>query len=146
MAPDAHWSYYVTAYAMRDWTEGVPRHGIRWPFLRRSLPKDLESEEDLGRTYLPLAHHDGLTIRIAPNNYRLLWERGTADWWLHDARVRARGVKGLAETTKARTERFVERLVGKPKWAEGMGAEEVESTKADFGKEFGAAAAATMEA
>ena len=131
MPPDVNWSYYVTAFAMRDWTEGVS-HDIYWPFKQRNLPKNLETEEDLNRAYLPMSYDDGLTIRVATKNYRLLWERGTTDWWVHDPRTRARGLKHLPEVSEARRTKFEERFVEKPKWMEGMSEEEIEKIKSDF--------------
>ena len=154
MPPDVNWSYYVTAYGMRDWTEGVPRAGVRWPFLRRSLPRDVTgggggdnsaNDEDAlaaaARRYPPMLSDEGLTIRIAPNNYRLLWERHTADAWVNDARVRARGTRGADGARAERKARFESRFVEKPKWAEGLSREESDKVTADFRESVGVAEA-----
>ena len=141
MPLDVNWSYYVTAYAMRDWTEGVPR-SIHWPFLRRNLPKDVETEDDASKVYLPMEYNEGLTVRIAPNNYRLLWERNTTDWWVHQERARARGLKGAEALGQERKAKFEQRFVENPKWVEALGPEEVEKVKRDFQESVGASESA----
>ena len=128
---DFNWSYYVTAYVMRDWTEGVP-HEIRSPFLRRNLPKDLETEEDFNKEYLPYVGEEGLEIRVSPNNYRLIYEIGTTDWWVHDKKVRVRGEKGMPAAKEERRKKFAEKFVEKPKWMANMGPEEIEKKKAEY--------------
>ena len=139
MPPDVNWSYYVTAYGMRDWTEGVPRQRVHWPFLRRNLPREVEGDEAAARPYPPMLSDEGLTIRIAPNNYRLLWERHTADAWVHDPRVRARGLQAADGVSAERKGRFEGRFVEKPKWAEGLSREEADKVTADFRESLGTA-------
>ena len=78
---EARWSYYVSAYTMRDPTEGVPFSQMRMPFLKRNLPPKLEQEEEYNRYYRPLVHQDGLIIRICANSYHILYEPGSCDWW-----------------------------------------------------------------
>ena len=119
MGAEARWSYYVASYVMRDWTEGVP-HSIRWPFLRRNIPKDLETEEEYSQTYLPQWNEDGLSIRIAANNYHLLYDPGTADWWVHDGKVRQRGLNGAAALRKERNQLFEGKFVQNPAWMKEM--------------------------
>jgi len=118
MGAEARWSYYLAAYVMRDWTEGVP-HSIRWPFLRRNVPRDLETEEEYGQTYLPQWNEDALSIRIAANNYHLLYDPGTADWWVHDDRVRMRGLKGAQGLRKERNRKFEDKFLEHPAWMAG---------------------------
>ena len=130
---DFNWSYYVTAYVMRDWTEGVPSE-IRWPFLRRNLPKDPETEEDFDKVFLPYVGEEALEIRISPNSYRLLYEIGTTDWWVHNKKVRVRGEKGMSAAAKERRKRFTGKFIEKPKWAENMTADAVEKVKAEYNK------------
>ncbi|MCJ1249064.1 Transcriptional regulatory protein sin3 [Trapelia coarctata] len=119
MGAEARWSYYLAAYVMRDWTEGVP-HSIRWPFLRRNVPRELETEEDYGQAYLPQWNEDALSIRIAANNYHLLYDPGTADWWVHDDKVRQRGLKGAQGLRRERNKKFEEKFVEHPAWMAGM--------------------------
>ena len=130
---DFNWSYYVTAYVMRDWTEGVP-HEIRWPYLRRNLPRDPESEEEFNKDYLPFRGEEGLEIRIAPNNYRLLYEVHTTDWWLQGRKVRARGQKGMPAASEERKAKFEEKFVKNAKWMANVSLDEVDRKKAEYNK------------
>ena len=118
---------------MRDWTEGVTRD-IRWPFLRRSVLRELDAvtDTDVNPTFVPAHADEGLTVRIAPNNYRLLWERGTADWWVHNPRRRARRAHRAVALAGERRARFEAKLLETPKWADGLSAEEVQRAKATF--------------
>ena len=130
---DFNWSYYVTAYVMRDWTEGVP-HDIRWPYLRRNLPRAPESEEEFNRNYLPFMGEEGLEIRISPSNYRIIYENGTADWWVQDRKVRSRGLKGLPAANDERKSKFEEKFVKNAKWMANTSLDEVDKKKAEFNK------------
>ena len=125
MTAESRWSYYISSYVMRDWTEGVT-HRIQWPFLRRNLPKDLDSEEDYGQAYLPQWNEDGLIIRIAMNNYHILYEPGTTDWWVHDHQVRQRGMTGAEALRQLRKRGFEERFVHNAKWMSDLSQEDVD--------------------
>jgi paired amphipathic helix protein Sin3a len=117
---------------MNDWTEGVS-HEISWPFLRRNLPKDLETEEDYGKTYLPQWNQDGLTVKVCPNSYHLLWDEGT-DWFFHDTRVSQRGLGGMAALKDERKDQFEEKFVKNAKWMAGMNLDEVTNINTNFNK------------
>ena len=123
MTAEARWSYYISSYIMRDPTEGVPRD-IQWPFLRRNTHRDLDTEEDYGQNYLPQWNEDGLTVRVGWN-YRIVYDADTTDWWVHDEKVRRRGLKGAASLGRERNRIFEEKLVRNPSWAHGMSADQV---------------------
>ena len=56
--------------------------------------------------------HDGLVIRISSNNYHLLYDPFTADWWVQSATFRKRGLGGMLELREERRKglhRLVER-------------------------------------
>ena len=125
MTAESRWSYYISSYVMRDWTEGVT-HRIQWPFLRRNLPRDLDSEEDYGQAYLPQWNEDGLTIRIAMNNYHILYDPGTADWWIHDDHVRRRGMTGAEVLKQLRKKVFEEKFVHNTNWMGELSQEDVD--------------------
>ena len=118
---------------MRDWTEGVP-HAIRMPYLRRNIPRAPESEEEFNSNYLPFVGEEGLEIRISPNNYRLLYETGTTDWWVQDPRVRSRSQKGLSAANDDRKSKFEEKFVKNAKWMANASLDEVDRKKAEFNK------------
>ena len=130
---DFNWSYYVTAYVMRDWTEGVP-HNIRPSFLRRSLPRGFESEEDFNRDYHPLIGEEGLEVRIAPNTYRISYEQNTTDWWIQDRRTQAKGLRAVLAADELRRSKFEEKFVKNAKWMKNLSLDEVNQMKADYNR------------
>ena len=98
---------------MRDRTEGVPLSQIRWPFLKRNMPPMLGDEEDYTNMYgTPQWNEDGLIIRISQDNYRLLYDPGTSEWWVHNNTVQKRGLGGYEEARIERGEKY-EGLFGK---------------------------------
>ncbi|KAJ5124885.1 Histone deacetylase interacting [Penicillium bovifimosum] len=146
LTPEERWSYYVNAYSMRDPTEGVEFGRMRMPFLKRNLPPKLDEEEEYDRYYSTLQHHDGLTIRICANNYTLLYQPDTHDWfWRSSAPVvdkdaDADAVKAQAEQAKKeaaalrekRHDRFSEKWVNNPAWARGLSKDEVDEANQRF--------------
>jgi paired amphipathic helix protein Sin3a len=130
---DFNWSYYVTAFLMRDWTEGVP-HSIQWPYLKRNLPRDTDSEDEPNESHVPLYGEEGLEIRISPHNYRLLYEVGTTDWWVHSQHIRSRGLKGRSSVEEERKSKFEDKFVQNAKWMAGLSLDEVNQLKAEFAR------------
>ena len=131
MTLEARWSYYISSYVMRDWTEGVT-HAIRWPFLRRNMPRDLVTEEQYSQTYLPQWNEDGLIVRICANNYHLLYDADTSDWWVHDAKVRRKGLSGEDQIRNERRSKFQDKFVEHGNWTNGLSAEDIEEANSRF--------------
>lgn len=136
LSQEARWSYYVSAYTMRDPTEGVPFSQMRMPFLKRNLPAKLEQDEEYNRYYRRLIHHDGLVIRICANSYHILYEPGSYDWWWRpnasnqeDAEENA---KELAAIKERRHDRFREKFINNPGWAHGLSKDEVDESNQKF--------------
>lgn len=134
LAAHARWSYYVSSFSMLDRTEGVPPDKLQFPFLRRNLPSQLSSEDDYSDRYNPLCNEDGLVIRIAPNNYHMLYDPGTMDWLIHGRKQQKRGLKAYTEVKESR-------LAGlkcltddrtKSEWMRGKSDEAIQETLADF--------------
>ncbi|KAJ5593312.1 hypothetical protein N7537_010216 [Penicillium hordei] len=146
LTPEERWSYYVTAYSMRDPTEGVQFSKMRMPLLKRNLPPKLEEDEEYDRYYRSLQHHDGLTIRICANNYTMLYQPPTHDWfWRSNAPIPEKDAD--ADTIKAqvdelakekaalrekRHDRFVEKFVNNPSWARGLSKDQVDESNQRF--------------
>lgn len=150
LSPEARWSYYVTAYSMRDPTEGVAFSEMRMPFLKRNLPGKLDEDEEYDRFYRRLQHYDGLVIRICANNYTILYQPPTHDWfWRSNAPVPDKDVD--VETAKSqiqtrgeeqrqehaalkekRHDRFVEKFVNNPNWARGLSKDKVDESNQRF--------------
>ncbi|CAL5867266.1 uncharacterized protein PFLUO_LOCUS1481 [Penicillium psychrofluorescens] len=146
LSSEARWSYYVTAYSMRDPTEGVQFSSMRMPFLKRNLPGKLDEDEEYDRFYRRLQHFDGLIIRVCANNYTMLYQPETYDWfWRSTAPIIDKDAD--AETAKTQTEdaakekaalrekrhdRFVEKFVNNPNWARGLSKDKVDESNQRF--------------
>lgn len=136
LSQEARWSYYVSAYTMRDPTEGVPFSQMRMPFLKSSLPAKLEQDEEYNRYYRRLVHQDGLVIRICANSYHILYEPGSYDWWWRPTASSQEeadeNVKELATVRERRQDRFREMFVNNPAWARGLSKDEVDASNKKF--------------
>ncbi|KAL2870089.1 transcriptional regulator SIN3 [Aspergillus lucknowensis] len=136
LSQEARWSYYVSAYTMRDPTEGVPFSQMRMPLLKRNLPGNLEQEEEYNRYYRPLVHQDGLIIRICANSYHILYEPGSYDWWWRPALpIEASAeetAKDEAAVKERRRDRFTEKFVNNPSWAHGLSKDQVDESNQRF--------------
>lgn len=136
LSQEARWSYYVSAYTMRDPTEGVPFSQMRMPFLKRNLPAKLEQEEEYNRYYRPLVHQDGLIIRICANSYHILYEPGSFDWWWRPSVSSEEPAEEVAKEEAAvkerRRDRFTEKFVNNPSWAHGLSKDEVDKSNQSF--------------
>lgn len=146
LTAEERWSYYVTAYSMRDPTEGVQFSEMRMPFLKRNLPGKLDEDEEYDRFYRRLQHYDGLIIRICANNYTILYQPPSHDWfWRSTAPIPekdadAEAVKAQEEEhakekaalTEKRHDRFVEKFVNNPNWARGLSKDQVDESNQRF--------------
>ncbi|KAJ5887268.1 hypothetical protein N7504_011315 [Penicillium tannophilum] len=145
LSSEARWSYYVTAYSMRDPTEGVQISEMRIPFLKRNLPGKLDEDEEYDRYYRRLQHHDGLIIRICANNYTILYQPPSHDWfWRSNApapkdadaevikAVEEERAKEKATLKEKRHDRFVEKFVNNPNWARGLSKDKVDESNQRF--------------
>lgn len=146
LSSEARWSYYVTAYSMRDPTEGVPYSDMRMPFLKRNLPSKLDEDEEYDRFYRRLQHFDGLIIRICANNYTILYQPPSHDWFwrstapVHDKDADAEAIKAKEEeqskekaaSREKRHDRFIEKFVNNPNWARGLSKDKVDESNQRF--------------
>lgn len=136
LSQEARWSYYVSAYTMREPTEGVSFSQMRMPFLKRNLPLKLEHDEEYNRFYRRLVHHDGLVIRICANSYHILYEPGSYDWWWRPSASNQEesdeNVKEFTAVKERRQDRFREKFVNNPGWAHGLSKDEVDASNQKF--------------
>jgi paired amphipathic helix protein Sin3a len=135
LSQEARWSYYVSAYTMRDPTEGVPFSQMRMPFLKRNLPAKLEQEEEYNRYYRPLVHQDGLIIRICANSYHILYEPSSNDWWWRPSPPEESAdnfAKDEAAVKERRRDRFTEKFINNPSWAHGLSKDQVDEKNQDY--------------
>lgn len=117
---------------MRDLTEGIDLAKIAWPFLKRNMPSVLDTEEEYNRVYTPQWNADDLIIRINANNYHMLYEPGSEEWWIHDPIVQQRGLAGMAELKKERNAKFREKFEVNARWMDGMTKADVDQAKEGF--------------
>ena len=107
LAAQARWSYYISTYSMLDPTEGIPHTRTHFPLLRRNMPKPLTEDEDRTNAYgTPQWNEDRLVFRIAPHNYRIMWDPDTYEWWVHNAQFQKRGLGAYEELSKERKRKF----------------------------------------
>ena len=134
LAAHARWSYYVSSFSMLDRTEGVPPERIQFPFLRRNLPAKMETEEEYNEAFSPSFNEDGLVIRISPNSYHILYDPGTADWWIHSIKQQKRGLSGQA-ALKEKRKKGLDSLINSSErnvWMIGKTEEEVSQQNSDI--------------
>jgi len=128
MSTEAKWSYYVASFVTRDPTEGVP---LSWPFLKRNLPPQLD-EAEYNRVFTPQWSAENLTVRICLGSYRVLFDPGTEDWWVHGDRVRAKGREGVEVAREERKGAFEEKFVMNNGWMRGLSKDEVDRKKEEY--------------
>ncbi|KAL6715952.1 Transcriptional regulatory protein sin3 [Lecanora helva] len=118
----ARWSYYVTTYTMRDLTEGIPLSALRWPFMKHATARLLDhlaearnarhddgdgaDRDDVDDDDAPQWNEDGLVIRIAQDNYHIIYDEGTCEWWVHSRGFRKKGLRGMEAVKRGRKRGF----------------------------------------
>ncbi|KAI5290381.1 Transcriptional regulatory protein sin3, partial [Ascosphaera atra] len=160
LSSDARWSYYVSAYTMREPTEGVPFSRLRMPFMRRSLPSHVDGSngDDYVRWISALQNHDGLVIRICANSYSMIYEPGSMDWFWRRMTLPSKGDGSVMNVEEAkrfferergavaerRRDRFKRKFVNNPTWAHGLSKDEVDLENQRFRDWVGAPGAAAV--
>ncbi|KAL8949911.1 MAG: hypothetical protein Q9222_004024 [Ikaeria aurantiellina] len=135
MEASKQWAYYISSFGMREATEGVPVEKMHWPYLRRNLPSNEMSEEELNKTYLPALSDEKLVARINPETYRIAFnDASTADRWLHRPQVQVRGLTGMKEAVDDRRRGFREKFGARSTWMKDMSKMEVERINEEFYK------------
>ena len=128
---------------MLDRTEGIPLSRLSAPYLRRNMPAFLTARDNTAsvdevgddkRYSVPMYNHDGLVIRISPNNYHILYDPYTSDWWVQSIGVRKRGLGAYSEIREQRKKAMEELFERKERneWMKEMEDGEIEKTKATF--------------
>ena len=113
---------------------------MRLPYLRRNLPfstsklsEGANSTEEF-EYRLPIQSKDGLVIRISPNNYHIVYDKETRDWWVQSMTTRKKGLGAYEELKQKRKEGF-ERLVNSKEmnpWMNRSSEDEVKAMKETF--------------
>ncbi|KAL8720502.1 MAG: hypothetical protein Q9225_002655 [Loekoesia sp. 1 TL-2023] len=147
MEASKQWAYYISSFGMREATEGIPVQKMQWPYLRRNMPSNSLTEEELNRSYLPAWNDEGLVARINPETYRIAFnDAWTADRWLHQPQVQMKGLKGMQEATRERKKRMNEKFGLKSLWMKDMSKAQVDKINEEFRKSIndGFSASATL--
>lgn len=135
MEASKQWAYYISSFGMREVTEGIPVQKMQWPYLRRNMPPNSLTEEELNKTYLPAWNDEGLIARINPETYRIAFnDAWTADRWLHRPQVQVKGLKGMQEATKQRKRRMDEKFGLNSLWMKAMSKAEADKINDHFRK------------
>ncbi|KAL8919161.1 MAG: hypothetical protein Q9208_006921 [Pyrenodesmia sp. 3 TL-2023] len=133
MEASNQWAYYISAFGMRETTEGIPVEKMHWPYLRRNLPSSHLTEEELNKAYLPAWNNEGLITRINPVTYRIAFnDAWTADRWLHRPQVQMRGLKGMVEAKEERMKKMNERFGPDGLWMKNMSKTEKDRINDEF--------------
>ena len=119
---------------MWDQTEGIDPSSINYPLLHRNLPSQMDTDEEYNSAYSPAFHEDGLVVRISPNNYHLLYDPGTSDWFLHGIKQQKKGLAGYEEVKQSRKEGLKTLADSKDNnaWLRDTTAGQVEKTQTEF--------------
>ena len=64
----------------------------------------MDTDEDYSNAFSPAFHEDSLGIRISPNNYHLLYDPSTSDWFFHGVKQQKKGLAGYDEVKQPRKE------------------------------------------
>ncbi|KAL9598928.1 MAG: hypothetical protein Q9219_004194 [cf. Caloplaca sp. 3 TL-2023] len=133
MEASKQWAYYISAFGMREVTEGIPVQKMQWPYLRRNMPSNSLSEEELNKSYLPAWNDEGLVARINPETYRIAFnDASTADRWLHRPQVQMRGLKGMQEMSNQRKKKMDDKFGLNRLWMKGMSESQAQKITDDF--------------
>ena len=136
LAESARWSYYVSAYSMLGRTEGVQARSTSLPFLHRNFPSQLETDDEYNDDYSPASHEDGLVLRISPQNYHILYDPGTSDWFTHSVKQQKKGLGAYEQAKQGRIEGLKTVMENQDlnPWIKAAQPGEVEKTNEDFAR------------
>ena len=118
-------------------TEGVPRARLHKSVLARNLLSG-DADSDDGEVPKPLAYDEGLILRICLNSNRIVWEKGTSEYFIYatspDDEDQAKADEQAAAVREHREQRFREKMVMNNLWMRGMSQDEVQKANDKFQK------------
>lgn len=133
------WQYYISSYMRIEHTEGIVRSRLQKVLLERNLPSDAKDSSEEGYTPKPFVIHEGLVVRICLNSSKMVFEKGTSDYFIYNT-----GRPGADEeddyTAKQafrreiRAEKLKEKMVTNNAWMKGLSHEEVQKVNNDYQK------------
>ncbi|KAI0839135.1 paired amphipathic helix protein Sin3b [Hypoxylon sp. FL0890] len=134
------WQYYISSYMRVEPTEGVPRSRLQKTVLARNLPSS-EADSDDGDVPKPLVYNEGLILRICLNSNKIVWEKGTSEFFIYatepeDEKEKVAFEEYRRAITEHREQRFREKMVMNNAWMRGMSQDEVQKVNEKFQKWF----------
>jgi paired amphipathic helix protein Sin3a len=133
------WQYYISSYMRIEHTEGIVRSRLQKVLLERNLPSDAKDSED-GYTPKALVIQEGLVVRICLNSSKMVFEKGTSDYFIYNTNsFNSHEDRSFHEDKQVfqkelRSERLREKMVTNNSWMRGMSHEEVQKVKDDYQK------------
>ncbi|KAK0630074.1 hypothetical protein B0T17DRAFT_615775 [Bombardia bombarda] len=130
------WQYYISSYMRIEHTEGIVRSRLQKVLLERNLPSDAKSED--GYTPKPLVIHEGLVVRICLNSSKMVFEKGTSDYFIYKTGgFSSQEDKSFHEETQVfqkevRGERLKDKMITNNLWMKDLSHEEVQKVKDDY--------------
>jgi paired amphipathic helix protein Sin3a len=140
------WQYYISSYMRIEHTEGVVRSRLQKVLLERNLPSGANDASDDGYIPKPLVVHEGLVLRICLYSYKIVYEKGTSDYFIYNtANANTAATPEPAEARsfqedkrvflrELREEKFKEKMVMNNAWMKNMSREEVQKRNEDYQK------------
>lgn len=131
------WKYYMASFVRIEPTEGIPRASLQKPILTRNTDLALpaasaSSDEQSTSSTDPTGRKDAksseeLVLRICVNSYKMLFAKGTSDWFYVEK------MKLPAESVvEKRTDRFTEKFEKNVAWMKGLSQEGVQAVNENF--------------
>lgn len=131
------WQYYISSYMRIEHTEGIVRSRLQKVLLERNLPLDAKDSSEEGYTPKPLVIHEGLVVRICLNSSKMVFEKGTSDYFIYNTGGGHRGGEEDEEgdddyeakqafRREIRAEKLKEKMVTNNAWMKGLSHEEVQ--------------------
>ncbi|KAL1842517.1 hypothetical protein VTK73DRAFT_3106 [Phialemonium thermophilum] len=134
------WQYYISSYMRIEHTEGVVRSRLQKVVLERNLPSGAATDaSDDGYVPKPLVVHEGLILRICLLSYKIVYEKGTADYFIYNTggHFASPAERSFHEEKRAflrehREEKFREKMVMNSPWMKDMSQEDVQRMNEDY--------------
>ncbi|KAI1821012.1 hypothetical protein F4861DRAFT_520658 [Xylaria intraflava] len=132
------WQYYISSYMRVEPTEGVARNRLQKSVLTRNLPSsDVDSDD--GNAPKPLKYDEGLSLRVCLNSNKIVWEKGTSEYFVYrmdasDEEEKTKAEEHSQAVTEHRKQLFREKMVMNNSWMRGWRQDEVQKVNEKFQK------------
>ena len=134
------WQYYISSYMRIEHTEGIVRARLQKVLLERNLPSDAKDSSEDGYTPKPLVIHEGLVVRICLNSSKMVFEKGTSDYFVYNTTSQRTAEEDEEHSAKEqfrreiRGEKLKVKMVTNNAWMKGLSHEDVQKTNNEFQK------------